>query len=307
MLYWTRDVCPKGMPFPPFLSCPHLSTVSYEAAVTEGFLVSPEMIIKLALKSVFFLMFFFFVCLFLFYEFPSHLSLRNSRLTHRIVECLRFQGTLKGILLPWAELPTTRSGCSSSLALDASRLGTSISSLGNLYQCLPSNLYFPFLSLKPFSLVLSLPDCVKSWSPSCLSLQVLEGHDKSPQSLLQAKQAQLLQPFFIGELLQSFFVPFFWDPLQQLHIILVMRVPSLDAEFWTGPQKGRTEEESHLSLSALQSSFDAAQDTTGLPGYRCTLLAPVQPFICQDPQIVLPVCRHLDCPHPSAAPCSWPC
>lgn len=62
MLYWTRDVCPKGTPFPPFLSFPHLSTVSYEAAVTEGFLVSPEMIIKLALKSVFF----FFKCYFFF-------------------------------------------------------------------------------------------------------------------------------------------------------------------------------------------------------------------------------------------------
>jgi len=70
MLYWTRDVCPKGMPFPPFLSCPHLSTVSYEAAVTEGFLVSPEMIIKLALKSVFFLMFFFLFVCFYFMNFP---------------------------------------------------------------------------------------------------------------------------------------------------------------------------------------------------------------------------------------------
>ena len=56
-------------------------------------------------------------------------------------------------------------------------------------------------------------------------LQVLEGHNEvSPEpSLSQAKQAQFLQPFFIGEVLQTpdhlSGPPL--DPLQELHILPV--------------------------------------------------------------------------------------
>ena len=66
----------------------------------------------------------------------------------------------------------------SSLALNASRDGAFTTSLGNLFQCvttlwvknflLISNLTLPCLSLRPFSLVLSLSTLINSHSPSCL-------------------------------------------------------------------------------------------------------------------------------------------
>ena len=66
----------------------------------------------------------------------------------------------------------------SSLALNAARDGAFTTSLGNLFQCfttlwvknflLISNLNLPCLSLKPFSLALSLSTLVNSCSPSWL-------------------------------------------------------------------------------------------------------------------------------------------
>ena len=104
----------------------------------------------------------------------------------------------------------------SSLASNASRDGASTTSLGNLFQCvttlwvknflLISYLNLPCLSLKPFPLVVSLSTLVNSRSPSCLyaPFQALEGHNEVSlePSLLQAKQAQFLQSFFIEEVLQ---------------------------------------------------------------------------------------------------------
>jgi len=50
-----------------------------------------------------------------------------------------------------------------------------------------------------------------------------------------------------------------------------------------GPQKGKAERGYHLPLSTGHTSFDAAQDTIGLLGCHCTLLAQGQVFIYQDP------------------------
>jgi len=52
---------------------------------------------------------------------------------------------------------------------------------------------------------------------------------RSPQSLLQTEQAQLPQPFFIGEVLQAsdYLHGPRLDPLQQHHIFLVLEAPGL--------------------------------------------------------------------------------
>ncbi|KAK4807440.1 hypothetical protein QYF61_001991 [Mycteria americana] len=64
-------------------------------------------------------------------------------------------------------------------------------------------------------------------------------------SLLQAEQPQLSQPVLIGEVLQppDHFCGPPLDPLQQLHVLLVLRTPELDAVLQGGltraEQRGR--------------------------------------------------------------------
>ena len=63
---------------------------------------------------------------------------------------------------------------------------------------------------------------------------------------------------------------------------------------WTGYSRwvalGHTsEEDNHLPHPAGHPSFDAAQDTVGLLGYKHTLLAHVQLFLYQDTEVLL--CR----------------
>ncbi|KAK4829642.1 hypothetical protein QYF61_005935 [Mycteria americana] len=68
---------------------------------------------------------------------------------------------------------------------------------------------------------------------------------RSPQSLRQAEQPQLSQPFSIGEVFQPsdhlHGPPL--DSLQQLHVLLVLRAPELDAALQGGltraEQRGR--------------------------------------------------------------------
>jgi len=73
------------------------------------------------------------------------------------------------------------------------------------------------------------------------------------------------------------------DPFQQLHILLVLRSPGLDALLQMGPHKGRAEGDNHLPLSAGHPSCDAAQVTVDLLGCKRMLLAHVKFFIYQDP------------------------
>ncbi|KAK4806889.1 hypothetical protein QYF61_012610 [Mycteria americana] len=108
-------------------------------------------------------------------------------------------------------------------------------------------------------------ECFQGWGIHHLSGQpvpvshhphLLKGCNKvSPEpSLLQAEQPQLSQPFFIGEVFQpsDHFCGLPLDPLQQVHVFLVLRAPELDA---------------------------VLQDTIGFLGCKCTLLAHVQLFI----------------------------
>ncbi|KAK4820289.1 hypothetical protein QYF61_022859 [Mycteria americana] len=77
----------------------------------------------------------------------------------------------------------------------------------------------------------------------------------------KAEQPQLSQPVFVEEVLQPsdhFHGPPL-DSLQQLHVLLVLRAPELDAEL---------------------------QDMVGLLGCECTLLACVQLFVHQYPQVL---------------------
>ena len=79
--------------------------------------------------------------------------------------------------------------------LNASRDGASTTSLANLFQCittlfvknflLTSNLNLPYLSLRPFSFVLSLSTFINSHSPSCLNTPFTYWKDtmRSPWSL----------------------------------------------------------------------------------------------------------------------------
>ena len=53
-----------------------------------------------------------------------------------------------------------------------------------------------------------------------------------------------------------------------------------------GPHQSRVKGDNHLPLPAGRSSLNAAQDTVGLLGCKCTLLAYVQLFVHQDPRVL---------------------
>jgi len=75
-------------------------------------------------------------------------------------------------------------------------------------------------------------------------------------SLLQAKQAQFTQPFFIGEVLQpsDHLCGPPQDPLQELHVLPVLGATGLDTVLQMGPHKSRAEG-AITSLSVLATSF----------------------------------------------------
>ncbi|KAK4818926.1 hypothetical protein QYF61_022103 [Mycteria americana] len=75
-------------------------------------------------------------------------------------------------------------------------------------------------------------------------------------------------------------------PLQQVHVILVLKAPELDTVLQTGSHQSRVEWQNHLPRPAGHTSFDAAQDTVGLLGCEHTLLAHVQLVVHQYPQVL---------------------
>ena len=90
---------------------------------------------------------------------------------------------------------------------------------------------------------------------------------RSPHSLLQAEQAQPLHPVFTGQVLQPFdhlHLPLVL--LQKFHILLVLGPLHLDTVLQMGPHEGIIVGHNHLPVSTGNSSFDAAQETTCLPG-----------------------------------------
>ncbi|KAK4822945.1 hypothetical protein QYF61_023445 [Mycteria americana] len=77
------------------------------------------------------------------------------------------------------------------------------------------------------------------------------------------------------------------DLLQQVHVFPVLRAPELDAVLQVGSHQSRVEGQNHLPRPAGHASFDAAQDTVGLLGCEHTVLAHVQLFTHQYPQVLL--------------------
>ena len=117
-----------------------------------------------------------------------------------------------------------------------------------------------------------------------------EGHSEVSQkpSLLQAKQSHFPQHFPIGEVLQPSEhlsgPPL--DPFQDLSAFLVLEAPGLDAVLQMGPHKSRVEGNNNVPLPAGHPFFNAAQNTVGLLGCKCTLLAYVQLPVHQDFQVL---------------------
>jgi len=85
-------------------------------------------------------------------------------------------------------------------------------------------------------------------------------------SLLQAEQAKLLQPFFVGEVLQhsEYLHGSPLDSLQQIHVLLMLGAPGLDTVFCVGSHKSGFEESSHLLHPVGRLSFDATQNKQSL-------------------------------------------
>ena len=117
--------------------------------------------------------------------------------------------------------------------------------------------------------------------------------------LLQAEQPQLSQPFLIGKVFQpsDHFCGCPLAPLHGVHVFPVLRAPELDKAFQVGSHQSGVEGQNHLpqpadhtyteSQNHRSTSLDAAQDTVGLLGCECTLVAHVQLFIPQYPQVLL--------------------
>ena len=61
------------------------------------------------------------------------------------------------------------------------------------------------------------------------------------------------------------------DPLQQVHVLLMLGAPELNAILQVGSHKSRVEGENHLPQPAGHTSFHAAQDTVGFLGCKRTL------------------------------------
>ncbi|KAK4816838.1 hypothetical protein QYF61_023902 [Mycteria americana] len=136
-----------------------------------------------------------------------------------------------------------------------------------------SSLNLTSFSLKPLPFVLLLQALPKSLSPS----------------FLQAEQCPLSQPFLIEEVFQPshHFCGPPLDLLQQVHVFPALRAPELDEVLQGGSHQSGAEGQNHLLHPTGHTFVDAAQDTVGFLGCKCTLLAQVQLFIHQYPKVLL--------------------
>ncbi|KAK4821583.1 hypothetical protein QYF61_024442 [Mycteria americana] len=153
----------------------------------------------------------------------------------------------------------------SNLTLNVSRDGASTTFLGNPFQC------FTTLIIKKLFLISSLN---------------LPSFGLKPLFLVLSQQALVKREVFHPS--DHFCVPPL-DPLHQVHVLLVLRAPELDAVLQVRSHQSRAEGQNPLPRPAGHAAFDAAQDMVCFLGCKCTLLAHVQLFIHQYPQVLL--CR----------------
>lgn len=123
--------------------------------------------------------------------------------------------------------------------------------LDSLFQCpatLIANNFFltSYLNLCSFSLyllplVLSPYALVKCLSPSYKTLLCIERWQEEKPSLLQAKQSQLSQPFFAGDVFSRliFFAALLWTHSNMFLSFLCRKAPELDVVLQVGFHKGR--------------------------------------------------------------------
>ncbi|KAK4817241.1 hypothetical protein QYF61_005263 [Mycteria americana] len=104
-----------------------------------------------------------------------------------------------------------------------------------------------------------------------------------------AEQPQLSQPVFTGEVLQpsDHLCGPPLDSLQQVHVLLMLGTPELDAVLWVGSHESGVEGQDHLPRPAGHASFDASQDTVGFLGCKHTLPCHVEVLINLHPQVLL--------------------
>ena len=113
---------------------------------------------------------------------------------------------------------------------------------------------------------------------------------RSPLCLLQTNETQLPQPFFIMEVLYSFYhlrCPTL-DPLQQFPVLLELRGPELDTIFQMWSHQGGVEGKEDLSRSTSHLPSNTPQDAICLPGHKGTVLVHGHPVVHQDPQVPFP-------------------
>ena len=98
----------------------------------------------------------------------------------------------------------------------------------------------------------------------------------------------------------------------------MLGAPELDAGLQVGSHQSGAEGQNHLPEPTGHASLDAAQDTVGLLGCERTLVAHVQLFIHQYPQVFVGrAALNPFIPQPvliaevaltlCAGPCTWPC
>jgi len=74
---------------------------------------------------------------------------------------------------------------------------------------------------------------------------------------------------------------------RELHVLLVLGAPELDAGLQVGSHQSRVEGQNHLSRPAGHAAFDAAEDTVGFLGCEHTLSGHVELLVNQHPQVLL--------------------
>jgi len=142
----------------------------------------------------------------------------------------------------------------------------------------------------------------------------------SPQpSLLQAEQPQLSQTGPIGEVFQPSDhlrgPPL--DPLQQVHVLLVLGAPDLDAGLQVGSHQGGVEWQNHLPCPAaklllvqpriLLAFWAASTRWWCMSSFSSTSTPHPSRQGCSQ-SLHPPACIHTrSCPEPDGGPCTWPC